>query len=783
MREESHKQKRMKTEREILHFMLEKAYKPLTLEELIESFQIEQEEQEAFTRLLEDLEAEGKIVRTRAKRYGVPERFNLVRGRLQGSSKGFGFVIPDTPGKPDVYIHLNDMNGAMDGDLVLARIHKGKTADRRPEGEIVRILKREREQIVGTFSRLNSHFGFVIPDDKRIATDVFVAPEFQMNAKNGQKVVVKLHQLTGRHTAEGEIIEILGNKDDPGVDILSIIRKHNLPEAFPEEVLREAEDVPETISEEELTGRRDLRDRVMFTIDGEDAKDLDDAVSVETLPNGNVRLGVHIADVSYYVKEGSALDREAYNRGCSVYLVDRVIPMLPKRLSNGICSLNPQVDRLTMTCDMEIDPEGTIVDYEIYPSVIRTNERMTYTNVKKIVVDEDEELMERYQPYVPYFRLMADLATILRKKRLNRGAIDFNFPEAKILVDENGKPVDIVKRPRTIAEQLIEEFMLAANETVAEHFFRLEVPFVYRIHENPDAEKLKAFYEFITRFGYSIKGKPDQVKPHALQSLLKKISGEPEEHVISMIMLRSMKQAKYAAECIGHFGLAAPFYTHFTSPIRRYPDLLIHRVIREVIEKGSLSVERIDKLNDYLPDAAQQSSIRERIAVDAERETQDLKMAEYMLDKIGEEYDGVISSVTSFGIFVELPNTVEGMIHVSYMTDDYYRYDERAYALIGERTARVIRIGDRVRVRVSGVNIEERKIDFELLEHIQDERFMKSKKIKVKVKKAKGEKKATKGKKGKHYEIDPQEFLDKPSKKKTKKVKQKKKKTVKKKKR
>lgn len=759
----------MKTESEIIHFMLEKAYKPLTLEELIECFQIEEEERETFTRLLEELEADGKIVRTRAKRYGVPERFNLVRGRLEGHSKGFGFVIPDTPGKPDVYIHLNDMNGAIDGDLVLARIHKSKTADRRPEGEIVRILKREREQIVGTFSRLNNYFGFVIPDDKRIATDVFVAPEHQMNAKHGQKVVVKLHQLTGRHTAEGEIVEILGDKDDPGVDILSIIRKHNLPEEFPEEVLREAEEIPDSVSEEELKGRRDLRERVMVTIDGEDAKDLDDAVSIESLPNGNYRLGVHIADVSYYVKEGSALDREAYNRGCSVYLVDRVIPMLPKRLSNGICSLNPHVDRLTMTCDMEIDPEGNIVEYEIYPSVIRTNERMTYNNIKKIVVDEDEELIERYQPLVPHFRMMAEVAMKLRKKRLRRGAIDFNFPEAKILVDENGKPTDIVKQPRTIAEQLIEEFMLAANETVAEHFYRLEVPFVYRIHENPDVEKLKSFYEFITRFGYSVKGKPDQVKPHALQALLQKISGTPEEHVISMIMLRSMKQAKYAAECVGHFGLAAPFYTHFTAPIRRYPDLVIHRVIHEVIEKGSLSVDRIDTLNEYLPDAAQQASIRERIAIDAERETQDLKMAEYMLEKIGEEYDGIVSSVTSFGIFVELPNTVEGMVHVSYLTDDYYRYDERAYALIGERTARVIRIGDRVRVRVKDVNLEERTIDFELLEHQQDERFEKLKKVKVKKKKAKGEKK--KGKKGKFYEVDPEEFIKESVKKKNKKKK------------
>ncbi|SFI62238.1 ribonuclease R [Thermoflavimicrobium dichotomicum] len=730
----------MTTEQEIRRFMLEQAYKPLTLEELMESFAVKEEEKENFIQLVNELEADGKIVQTRAKRYGVPERFNLVRGTLQGSTKGYGFVIPDSAQMQDVYIQPNDMNGAMDGDLVLARIHTRKRHDRRPEGEVVRILKRGRESVVGTFIALNQYFGFVIPDDPRLTADIFIPAEHRMGAQNKQKVVVKLlHYPTGRYSAEGEIIEILGNKDDPGVDIVSIIRKHGLPEEFPEDVLREAEAIPETISEEEIQGRRDLRERKMVTIDGEDAKDLDDAVSVERLPNGNIRLGVHIADVSYYVKEGSALDREAYERGCSVYLVDRVIPMLPKRLSNGICSLNPQVDRLTMTCDMEIDSNGQVVDYEIYPSVIRTNERMTYTAVKKILVDEDPELIERYEPLVEDFRLMAELAETLRSKRMQRGAIDFNFDEAKVIVDENGKPIDVVKRPRTVAERLIEEFMLAANETVAEHFYRLDVPFVYRIHENPDTERLQSFYEFVSSFGYTIKGKPDKVKPRSLQQLLDKISGRPEEKAISTVMLRSMKQAKYAAECVGHFGLAAPFYTHFTSPIRRYPDLLIHRIIREVITQGSLTVERIDQLNSYLPDAAQHSSIRERLAVDAERETQALKQAEFMQQHIGEEFEGTISSVTSFGIFVELPNTIEGLIHVSYLTDDYYYYDDRAYLLIGERTGRIFRIGDRVIVRVSSVNLEERKIDFELIEHFGE--FGERDKAKKK-KKKKGKKEA-----------------------------------------
>lgn len=699
--------------------MQDPLYKPAGMEQLLRGLDIADEEREEFVELLNQLEDEGQVVRSKAGNYGLPRHFHMILGRLQGSSKGFGFVLPKDVEMSDIYIHASDMNGAIDGDTVLVRLYKAKKGDRRPEGVVVDVIKRGRDQVVGTFKASSSLFGVVIPDDPRLTADIFVPFEHQRNAQDGQVVVVKLLNVrTGRFTIEGEIIEILGNKNDPGMDILSIIRKHGLPEEFPEEVEKEAEAVPDQISEKEIRGRRDLRHRVTVTIDGEDAKDLDDAISVETLDNGNVRLGVHIADVSYYVQEGSALDREAYARGCSVYLVDRVIPMLPRRLSNGICSLNPKVDRLTMTCDMEIDSEGNIVDHEIYSSVIRTNERMTYSDVKKIVADEDPELIEKYQPLVEDFRLMARLAETLRTKRMHRGAIDFNFAEAKIIVDEQGKPIDIVKRPRTVAEQLIEEFMLAANETVAEHFHRLDVPFVYRIHENPDPERLQSFYELISTFGHRVKGNSDKVKPRALQTLLEKISGSPEETVISTVLLRSMKQAKYSTENVGHFGLAAPFYSHFTSPIRRYPDLLIHRVIREVIEKGYLSLERIEELNGYLPDAAQQSSIRERVAVDAERETNALKMTEYMKQYIGEEFVGIISSVTNFGLFVELPNTVEGLIRVSELHDDFYHFDERSYLLVGERTKRIFRMGDQVKVRVSGVNLEERKIDFELITHI-----------------------------------------------------------------
>ncbi|QKG85844.1 ribonuclease R [Kroppenstedtia pulmonis] len=707
-------------EQEIIEFMLKKAYKPMKLEELQYIFQMEWiSEQDELKRLLDRLEEEGKIVRTRAKRYGVPERLNLVRGHLQGNAKGFGFVIPDPemPHEQDVFIHGNDMNGAMDGDRVLARIHSYRKDGRRPEGEVVRILKRGRSVVVGTYSD-SKHFGFVIPDDKRLPADIFIPKEARGEAKDGQKVVVQLLQYPNeRKSAEGKVTEVLGFKDDAGVDILSIIRKYQLPESFPEDVLAEAEQTPDTISEEEIKGRRDLRERRMVTIDGEDAKDLDDAVSIERLENGHIRLGVHIADVSYYVREGSALDREAYNRGTSVYLVDRVIPMLPPRLSNGICSLNPKVDRLAMTCDMEMNQEGQLVHHEIYPSVIRSDERMTYSDMKKILVDEDEELIQRYRHLVADFRLMAHLSKTLRQRRFERGAIDFDFPEAKIKVDEQGKPTEIVKRPSTIAEQMIEEFMLAANETVSEHFHKAKVPFVYRIHEPPDTEKLQSFFEFITLFGYSAKGRADKVKPRVLQQLLEEIGGKPEETVISTVMLRSMQQAKYSPESLGHFGLAAPFYSHFTSPIRRYPDLIIHRIIREVlIGKGKLLPERHRELEGWLPEATKHASERERLAIDAERETDDLKKAEFMQDKVGETYEGIISSVTSFGMFVELENTIEGLVHVSYMTDDYYQYHEQTYSLIGERTGKRYHIGDPVKVKVTGVNLDEHKVDFELVE-------------------------------------------------------------------
>lgn len=710
----------MITQEILLDFMRETAYKPLTYDELVSHFAIEDSAAfKAFEDLLSELEQDGRIVLTRNSRYGVPERMDLLRGRLQAHAKGFAFLIPDDREHPDVYIHANDLKGAMNGDIVLIRITSKSPSGGRMEGEVVRIVKRGVLQTVGVFQSLET-YGFVLPDDKRINRDIFIPKQSFGGAVDGEKVVVRIvNYPEGRAAAEGEIIEILGHKDDPGVDILSVIRKHQLPEAFPAEVMREAEQAPDSITEEEIVqqGRRDLRGLNIVTIDGADAKDLDDAVNVQRLENGNYKLGVHIADVGYYVCEGSELDKEAYDRGCSVYLVDRVIPMLPHRLSNGICSLNPKVDRLTMSCEMEFNEHMKVVKHDVFTSVIRTKERMTYSDVRKIVEDEDPELLERYSPLIEDFRLMKELAMKLRGARMRRGAVDFDFEESKIIVDETGKAIDIVKRERSVAEQIIEEFMLAANETVAEHFHWLKVPFLYRIHEDPDQEKLQNFMAFAANFGYHVKGRGNSIHPRALQDLLEQIEGTKEQTVISTMMLRSMKQAKYDAESTGHFGLAAEYYSHFTSPIRRYPDLVIHRVMREVIENGgALTEKRHEYLATRMPDIAQQSSERERVAVEAERDTEQLKKAEYMQDKVGEEFDAMVSSVTSFGMFIELENTVEGLIRLSALTDDYYHFDEGHMALIGERTSKVFRIGDEVKIRVAKVNMDDHTIDFELVD-------------------------------------------------------------------
>ncbi|MDX8360658.1 ribonuclease R [Cytobacillus sp. IB215316] len=699
----------------LLSFMKEEAYKPLTVQELEEAFGIEDSSDfKQFVKALVLMEEQGLVVRTRSNRYGLPEKMNLVRGTLTGHAKGFAFVVPDDKSLDDVFIPPNELKNAMHGDVVLVRINPHSSGSRK-EGSIVRILDRGIKEAVGTFVE-SKYFGFVIPDNKKIVNDIFIPKGKTGGAVEGHKVVVRLTSYPeGRMSAEGEVIEILGHKNDPGVDILSIIHKHGLPQEFPSAVIEAANSVPDTISEDDIKDRRDLRDQVIVTIDGADAKDLDDAVMVTKLSNGNFKLGVHIADVSHYVQEGAEIDIEAHERGTSVYLVDRVIPMIPHRLSNGICSLNPQVDRLTLSCEMEINEAGDVVHHEIFQSVIKTTERMTYTDVNNILTDKDEELRNKYDSLVPMFEDMADLAELLRNKRMQRGAIDFDFKEAKVLVNREGAPYDVVLRERSVAERLIEEFMLLANETVAEHFHWMNVPFIYRIHEDPNPEKLNRFLEFITNFGYVVKGSANEIHPRALQEIIEAVQGQPEEVVVSTVMLRSMKQAKYDPESLGHFGLSTDFYTHFTSPIRRYPDLIVHRLIRTYLINGQLDEKVQQNWQEKLPEIAEHSSSMERRAVDAERETDELKKTEFMEDKIGEEFDGIISSVTNFGVFVELPNTIEGLVHVSYLTDDYYRYDERHYAMIGERTGNVFRIGDEIAVRVINVNKDERSVDFEVV--------------------------------------------------------------------
>ncbi|WP_077619439.1 ribonuclease R [Bacillus sinesaloumensis] len=699
----------------LLDFMKEEAYKPLTVQELEEAFGISgSEDFKDFVKALVIMEEKGLVVRTRSNRYGLPEKMNLIRGKLTGHAKGFAFVMPDDKSMDDVFIPPNELKNAMHGDTVLVRISTESTGQRK-EGTVVRIIERGVQTIVGTYTE-SKNFGFVIPDDKKIANDIFIPKQASNGAIEGHKVVVKLVTYPeGRMSAEGEVVEILGHKNDPGIDILSVIHKHGLPQEFPREVLDQANNTPDTIDPKDLVDRRDLRDEVIVTIDGADAKDLDDAVTVTKLENGNYKLGVHIADVTHYVTEGSPIDKEASERGTSIYLVDRVIPMIPHRLSNGICSLNPKVDRLTLSCEMEVDQNGAVVKHDIFQSVIKTTERMTYSDVNSILADKDEELRSRYESLVPMFEDMEQLAAILREKRMKRGAIDFDFKEAKVLVDEEGAPYDVVLRERSVGERLIEEFMLLANETVAEHFHWMNVPFIYRIHEDPNEEKLRRFLEFITNFGYLVRGAGNSIHPRALQEVIEAVQGKPEEMVVSTVMLRSMKQAKYDPESIGHFGLSTDFYTHFTSPIRRYPDLIVHRLIRTYLIQGKLDNATQDKWKEKLPEIADHSSNMERRAVEAERETDSMKKAEYMMDKIGEEYDGIISSVTNFGMFVELPNTIEGLVHVSYLTDDYYRYDERSYAMIGERTGNVFRIGDEITVRVINVNKDERSVDFEVV--------------------------------------------------------------------
>lgn len=699
----------------LLSFMKEEAYNPMEIPDLAKVFNINKQEYKAFKKVIKSMEKEGLLVRDDHDKIGLVNRMGLVPGKIQVHQKGFGFLIPDEEGRKDVFISKSGLKGAMNGDKVVAKIIREDQGGKKCEGEIVQIIERVNSEIIGKYED-NKSFGFVLPQDQRIQNDIFISKKDRNGAKKGDIVMVKITKWPdeNRKNPEGAVTEVLGKSGDIGLDILTIIKKFGLPEEFTEKVLAAAEEVSEEITEKEFQGRVDLRDVKMVTIDGEDAKDLDDAVSIKRLDNGNYELGVHIADVTHYVKEKSVLDKEAFKRATSVYLLDRVIPMLPRKLSNGICSLNPKVDRLTLSCIMTIDKSGRVIDHKICESIIKTNERMTYTDVTKILRDNDKELIERYKDLVDDFKAMEELCKILNAKRLNRGAIDFDFEECKIILDEKGKPIDIKPYERAIANRIIEEFMLAANETVAEHMNWTELPFVYRIHEEPDNEKLEKFKEFIYNLGYTIKWN-HEIRPKNLQEVLGMVKGKNEEAIVSTLLLRSMMQARYSPECSGHFGLAAEYYCHFTSPIRRYPDLQIHRIIKEHLN-GKIDSKRSKKLVAIVDGASKQSSEMERLAQEAEREVDDLKKAEYMKDRIGEVYDGIISSVTGFGAFIELPNTIEGLVHITSFRDDYYIYDEARLLLVGERTKKIYRLGDKVKVLCSKVDIPNREIFFEIVE-------------------------------------------------------------------
>ena len=700
-----------KRKKMIYEFMCDDMYVPMKIKELCIVLGVKKAERPQLEQILLDLQEEGKITLSKRGKYSKAEIKKTI-GTFSAHPKGFGFVTAEG-WTDDIFIPAEYVNGAMHQDTVEIEISPINTG-RRKEGKIISIIERGMKQIVCTYEA-SENFGFAVPDNPRFGKDIFIPKEKSKGAVSGHKVVVEITNYgKGGKNPEGKVIEIIGHIDDSGTDILSIIRAYDLPMDFSEKIMHQVENVAKEVTTADMAGRMDLRDWMMVTIDGEDAKDLDDAVSL-FMDGENYVLGVHIADVSNYVQEHSALDVEALKRGTSVYLVDRVVPMLPKALSNGICSLNEKQDRLTLSCIMTINKKGEIIDHKIAETVICTNRRMTYTNVKKILVDKDPDVTAEYKELVPMFEKMEELAAILRKKRMKRGSIDFDFPETKVVLDEKGRPVDIKPYDRNVATKIIEDFMLAANETVAEDYFWQEIPFVYRTHDKPDGEKISRLSMFINNFGYTLHIGTDEVHPKELQKLLMKVEGTDEESLISRLTLRSMKQAKYTTVCTGHFGLAANYYCHFTSPIRRYPDLQIHRIIKDNL-RGRMNEKRRMHYESILDEVAKQASQTERRAEEAERETVKLKKCEYMENHIGEEFEGVISGVTEWGFFVELPNTVEGLVRVTDLTDDFYEFYEDSYELVGSATNRRYKLGQRVKVIVDSTDKVMRTIDFKLVQ-------------------------------------------------------------------
>ena len=704
----------MNKEEIILEFIKDENYVPMKAKEMAIILGVPKKEYNQFVQILKKLEDEYKIVKNRKNKYKpMDEKYKEEINRK--NKKGFGFVKIEGQ-EDEIFISKENSLRALNGDIVLIEIIDEKSKEKSAEGIVKKILKHEKETVVGVFQN-SKNFGFVVPDDQSLGTDIFISKSHFAKAKNGQKVVVQITKYpeNGKN-AEGKIIEILGNPDQAGVDMLSLIKEYNLPAEFPENVVEEAKKYGDKIDPKDIPNRVDFRDEIIFTIDGEDAKDLDDAVRVIKLENGNYRLDVHIADVSYYVREGSLLDKEAQIRGTSIYMLSRVIPMLPKELSNGICSLNAGEDRFTLSCSMEINPNGKTVSAEVYKGIINVTERMNYHDVQKILDKSDEKILKRYEKYINDFELMGELAAILKNRRLEQGYLNLDIPESKIDLDEEGRAINVGKYETSFSNEIIEQFMLSANEAIAEKFYWLEAPFIYRVHEDPDIDKIKDLNKFLFNFGLKIKVVNDKIYPTEVSKILEDIKGKEEEKVISTLILRTLKVARYESENKGHFGIASKYYCHFTSPIRRYPDLFIHRIISKYLEENYVVEDKwIEEYQEKATQRAAMSSEREKVATKVERDSEDLKKAEYMQDKIGEIYDGSVSSVTQFGIFVELENTVEGLIRFDDLGDEYFIYDEERKRLIGEKTNTTYKIGDKVKIKVINANKLLRQIDFAIV--------------------------------------------------------------------
>lgn len=704
-------------EQKILELLKDEEYPPMKAKQIAMVMRVPKNEYNEFLNILGNLEMKMKIQKNRKNQYRIAEKV-YYDGIYRKNAKGFGFVKIENE-EDEIYIAKTNSSNALNGDEVLIEIIEEKNKVKKAEGKIVRILKHEKDTVVGIFQN-NKNFGFVVPDDKNLGTDIFISKKNFGKAKNNHKVLVQITKYPEKgKKAEGKIIEVLGNVNETGVDMLSLIKEHKLPSIFPKQVVEEAKKCGNRIDEQDIKNRIDLRNEVIFTIDGAEAKDLDDAIGIKKIENGNYKLSVHIADVSYYVKPNSLLDQEALVRGTSIYMLGRVIPMLPRELSNGICSLNAGEDRFTLSCTMEIDKNGNVKSSEIYKAVINVTERMTYTDVQKILDNSEVEIVKRYEKYIDEFKLMEELALILKQKRLEKGYLNLDIPESKIELDSEGRAINISKYETTFANEIIEQFMLIANETVAEKFFWLDAPFIYRVHETPDYEKVQELNKFLFNFGLKIKANKDNIYPKEFAKILEEIKGKDEEKVVSHLLLRTLKVARYEDINKGHFGIASKYYCHFTSPIRRYPDLFIHRIICKYLEENyDVNEKFIEEYKKQAEERAKQSSEREKIATKVERESEDIKKAEYMENRIGEKYEGMISSVTSFGVFVELDNTVEGLIRFEDLGNEYFIYDEDRKRLIGERSNIVYKIGDKVKIRVKDASKLLRTVDFEIIEKL-----------------------------------------------------------------